>query len=275
MSSMFNSMNMSSDEIYELYYKDFLLVISCDEYSYKISKAVENFLINDDKDLRAITFYHLDMELSKGFNYDEILIKKYEVIIIIGNLDNKKILKNIMTLLDVLDKNTMKIGIYNNSTQYYINFLRAYHNSILRVKDENNIVKQIINIIFPVCYSEYGLLPMDLTFMKEIFEGIYTDIEWFEGNNYDLIVEMIANSKSIREKMREANKIVILFFESQKINNITWEKNILVKDFYKLLHRISDLLDKYNLKNNIINIYSNWYGYNKLREPIQLLLLIN
>ena len=35
MSSMFNSMNMSSDEIYELYYKDFLLVISCDEYSYK------------------------------------------------------------------------------------------------------------------------------------------------------------------------------------------------------------------------------------------------
>lgn len=275
MSSMFNSMNMSSDEIYELYYKDFLLVISCDEYSYKISKAVENFLINDDKDLRAITFYHLDMELSKGFNYDEILIKKYEAIIIIGNLDNKKILKNIMTLLDVLDKNTMKIGIYNNSTQYYINFLRAYHNSILRVKDENNIVKQIINIIFPVCYSEYGLLPMDLTFMKEIFEGIYTDIEWFEGNNYDLIVERIANSKSIREKMREANKIVILFFESQKINNITWEKNILVKDFYKLSHRISDLLDKYNLKNNIINIYSNWYGYNKLREPIQLLLLIN
>lgn len=275
MSSMFNSMNMSSDEIYELYYKDFLLVISCDEYSYKISKAVENFLINDDKDLRAITFYHLDMELSKGFNYDEILIKKYEMIIIIGNLDNKKILKNIMTLLDVLDKNTMKIGIYNNSTQYYINFLRAYHNSILRVKDENNIVKQIINIIFPVCYSEYGLLPMDLNFMKEIFEGIYTDIEWFEGNNYDLIVEMIANSKSIREKMREANKIVILFFESQKINNITWEKNILVKDFYKLSHRISDLLDKYNLKNNIINIYSNWYGYNKLREPIQLLLLIN
>ena len=254
MSSMFNSMNMSSDEIYELYYKDFLLVISCDEYSYKISKAVENFLINDDKDLRAITFYHLDMELSKGFNYDEILIKKYEAIIIIGNLDNKKILKNIMTLLDVLNKNTMKIGIYNNSTQYYINFLRTYHNSILRVKDENNIVKQIINIIFPVCYSEYGLLPMDLTFMKEIFEGIYTDIEWFEGNNYDLIVERIANSKSIREKMREANKIVILFFESQKINNITWEKNILVKDFYKLSHRISDLLDKYNL--NISNLSS-------------------
>lgn len=275
MSSMFNSMNMSSDEIYELYYKDFLLVLSCDEYSYKISNEVKNFLINDDKDLRAITFYHLDMEMSKGFNYDEILIKKYEAIIIIGNLDNKKILKNIMTLLGALDKDTMKIGIYSDSLQYDINFLRAYHDSILRVKDENNLVKQIINIIFPICYSEYGLLPMDLIFMKEIFEGIYTDIDWFEGNNYDLIVERITNSKAIREKMRKANKIVILFFESQKVNNITWEKNILVKDFYKLSHRISDLLDKYNLKNNIIDIYSNWYGYNKLREPIQLLLLIN
>lgn len=275
MSSIFNSMDMSSDEIYELYYKDFLLVISCDDYSYKISNEVKNFLINDDKDLRAITFYHLDMEMSKGFYYDEFLIKKYEAIIIIGNLNNKKVLKNIMTLLDILDKDTMKIGIYNDCSQYYINFLKAYHDSILTVKDKNNIAKQIMNIIFPICYSEYGLLPMDLIFMKEIFEGIYTDIEWFEGNNYDLIVERIVNSKAIREKMRKANKIVILFFESQKINNITWEKNILVKDFYKLSHRISDLLDKYNLKNNIINIYSNWYGYNKLREPIQLLLLIN
>lgn len=275
MSSIFNSMDMSSDEIYELYYKDFLLVISCDDYSYKISNEVKNFLINDDKDFRAITFYHLDMEMSKGFYYDEFLIKKYEAIIIIGNLNNKKVLKNIMTLLDILDKDTMKIGIYNDCSQYYINFLKAYHDSILTVKDKNNIAKQIMNIIFPICYSEYGLLPMDLIFMKEIFEGIYTDIEWFEGNNYDLIVERIVNSKAIREKMRKANKIVILFFESQKINNITWEKNILVKDFYKLSHRISDLLDKYNLKNNIINIYSNWYGYNKLREPIQLLLLIN
>lgn len=216
MSSIFNSMDMSSDEIYELYYKDFLLVISCDDYSYKISNEVKNFLINDDKDLRAITFYHLDMEMSKGFYYDEFLIKKYEAIIIIGNLNNKKVLKNIMTLLDILDKDTMKIGIYNDCSQYYINFLKAYHDSILTVKDKNNIAKQIMNIIFPICYSEYGLLPMDLIFMKEIFEGIYTDIEWFEGNNYDLIVERIVNSKAIREKMRKANKIVILFFESQK-----------------------------------------------------------